>query len=54
MQEYLKSSTWPEKIESVERMNEAARIAREAMRNARAKEATSPQRGSSNSRAPQR
>ena len=35
MQEYLKSRTWPEKIRSIERMNEAARIAREAMRKAR-------------------
>ncbi len=25
MREYLKSRTWPEKIESIERMNEAAR-----------------------------
>lgn len=39
MQEYLKSRTWPEKIRSIERMNKAARIAREAMRKARAKEA---------------
>lgn len=35
MQEYLKSKTWPEKIRSIERMNKAARIAREAMRKAR-------------------
>lgn len=35
MREYLKSRTWPEKIRSIERMNEAARIAREAMRKAR-------------------
>lgn len=35
MQEYLKSRTWPEKIRSIERMNKAARIAREAMRKAR-------------------
>jgi hypothetical protein len=32
MRAYLKSRTWPEKIESIERMNEAARLAREAMR----------------------
>ena len=35
MQVYLKSRTWPEKIRSIERMNKAARIAREAMRKAR-------------------
>ena len=35
MQKYLKSRTWPEKIRSIERMNEAGRIAREAMRKAR-------------------
>lgn len=33
---YLKSRTWPEKIRSIERMNRAGRIAREAMRKARA------------------
>jgi hypothetical protein len=36
MQEYLRSRTWPEKVASMERMNEAAKIAREAMRKARA------------------
>lgn len=36
MAEYLKSRTWPEKIRSIERMNRAGRIAREAMRKARA------------------
>jgi len=35
MLEYLKSRTWPEKIRSIQRMNAAARIAREAMRKAR-------------------
>lgn len=35
MQEYLKSRTWPEKVRAIERMNEAARKAREAMRKAR-------------------
>jgi hypothetical protein len=34
MRAYLKSRTWPEKIESIERMNEAARLAREGMRRA--------------------
>lgn len=29
MREYLKARTWPEKIRSIERMNQAARIARE-------------------------
>lgn len=36
MQEYLKSLSWPEKVRSIERMNEVSRIAREAMRKARA------------------
>ena len=35
MRVYLKSRTWPEKIESIERMNEAARLAREGMRKTR-------------------
>ena len=35
MRAYLKSRTWPEKIESIERMNEAAKLAREGMRKAR-------------------
>jgi hypothetical protein len=35
MREYLKSRTWPEKIASIERMNEAARLAREGMRRTR-------------------
>jgi hypothetical protein len=34
MRAHLKSRTWPEKIRSIERMNKAARIAREAMRKA--------------------
>ncbi len=34
MRAYLKSRTWPEKIESIERMNEATRLAREGMRKA--------------------
>ena len=34
MRAYLKSRTWPEKIESIERMNEAARLARAGMRKA--------------------
>ncbi|MGP8251134.1 MAG: hypothetical protein ACLQHF_03815 [Terracidiphilus sp.] len=38
MQEYLKSRTWPEKIRSIERMNEAAKIARASMRSARKRE----------------
>lgn len=36
---YLKSRTWPEKIRSIERMNQAGRIAREAMRKARSRSA---------------
>ena len=39
MRAYLKSRTWPEKIESIERMNEAACIAREGMRKARQRSA---------------
>jgi hypothetical protein len=35
MREYLRSKTWPEKIASIERMNEAARLAREGMRRTR-------------------
>jgi hypothetical protein len=35
MRVYLKSRTWPEKIESIERMNDAARLAREGMRRTR-------------------
>jgi hypothetical protein len=31
MRAYLKSRTWPEKIESIERMSEAARLARQGM-----------------------
>jgi hypothetical protein len=42
MQEFLKSRTWPEKIRSIERMNEAGRIAREAMRRARGQNAGRP------------
>jgi hypothetical protein len=39
MQQYLKSRTWPEKIRSIERMNEAGRIARESMKKARGQNA---------------
>ena len=35
MREYLRSRTWPEKIRSIERMNQAGRAAREAMKKAR-------------------
>jgi len=35
MRAYLKSRTWPEKIESIERMNAAAKLAREGMRRTR-------------------
>ena len=38
MREFLRSKTWEEKVESIERMNEASRIAKEAMRNALARE----------------
>ena len=36
MREYLKSRSWPEKIASIERMNEAGRLAREGMRRGKA------------------
>jgi hypothetical protein len=39
MREYLKSLSWPEKVRSIERMNAAQKIARDAMRKARAREA---------------
>jgi hypothetical protein len=35
MREYLKSRTWPEKVASIERMNEASRLAREGMQKTR-------------------
>ena len=35
---FLKSKSWPEKIRSIERMNAAAKTAREAMKRARARE----------------
>jgi hypothetical protein len=31
MREYLRSKTWEEKVESIERMNFASKMAREAM-----------------------
>jgi len=42
MREYLKSRTWPEKIRSIERMNRAAKIAREAMRRAHLEKSSDP------------
>jgi hypothetical protein len=36
MREYLRSKTWEEKVESIERMNKAGKLAREAMRKAMA------------------
>ena len=39
MDEYLQSKTWVEKVESIERMNVADKLAKEAMRKALAKEA---------------
>jgi hypothetical protein len=41
MREFLRSKTWEEKVESIERMNEAGKIARAAMKEAMAKQATS-------------
>jgi hypothetical protein len=40
MRLYLKSKSWPEKIASIERMNEAGRLAREAMRRTRERNGT--------------
>lgn len=37
MQEFLRSKSWVEKVESIERMNAAGKMAREAMRDARAR-----------------
>jgi hypothetical protein len=34
MQEYLRSKTWEEKVESIQRMNAAGKMAREAMKKA--------------------
>ncbi len=34
MREFLRSKTWVEKVESIERMNAAGKIAREGMRKA--------------------
>ena len=39
MREYLRSKTWVEKVESIERMNVVDKIAKEAMRKALAREA---------------
>jgi hypothetical protein len=38
MHEYLRSKTWEEKVASIERMDAASKIAREAMTKAMAKE----------------
>ncbi len=40
MQDYLRSKSWEEKVKSIERMNAAGKMAREAMRKALEKEAT--------------
>ena len=45
MRQYLKSLTWPEKIRSIERMNQAGRLAREAMRRARAGQCPTSSKG---------
>jgi hypothetical protein len=39
MQAYLRSKTWEEKVASIERMDPASKLAREAMKKAMAKEA---------------
>jgi hypothetical protein len=45
MRVYLKSRTWPAKIASIERMNEAARLAREGMRRTRKVRTEGPRGG---------
>jgi hypothetical protein len=40
MRLYLKSKSWPEKIASIERMNQASRLAREGMRRTRERNGT--------------
>jgi hypothetical protein len=42
MLEFLRSKTWEEKVESIERMNREDKLAREAMREAR-RRAAAPQ-----------
>ncbi len=39
MDEYLRSRTWVEKVRSIERMNQASKMARKAMQDAMAKQA---------------
>jgi hypothetical protein len=39
MRLFLQSKSWPEKVRSIERMNEASKLARAAMEAARAKAA---------------
>jgi 20S proteasome alpha/beta subunit len=41
MREFLRSKTWEEKVESIERMNEASKIARAAMKEAMERQAKS-------------
>ncbi len=38
MREFLRSKSWVEKVRSIERMNAASKIAREAMRQAKARQ----------------
>ncbi len=45
MQEYLRSKTWEEKVESIERMNAMSKIAREAMKKAMDAQQSSSQLG---------
>ena len=42
MREYLRSRTWEQKVESIERMNEASKEAREAMREAMSRIVSDP------------
>ncbi len=44
---YLRSLTWEQKVASIERMNEADKIAKQAMREAMGESPTEPERVSS-------
>jgi len=41
MREFLRSKSWEEKVRSIERMNKASKLAREAMRKAMEKTSAS-------------
>lgn len=49
MREFLRSKSWEEKIASIERMNEAGKLARKAMGERRASSGTTPVKKSASS-----